>query len=133
MTSQKAQINRLVNYFWRTVGMKKIWLRTVVVLLTIGLLALMASSCASAKSIKIGAIFAVTGGASNLGAPEEKTAKMVVDKINKNGGINGQQVELIIKDSGGKTENALSFAKQLIEEDQVVAIIGPTTSGESMA
>jgi branched-chain amino acid transport system substrate-binding protein len=58
---------------------------------------------------------------------------MVVDDINKNGGINGQQVELVVKDSAGNAENALSFAKQLIEEEKVVAIIGPSTSGETMA
>ena len=85
------------------------------------------------KTIKIGAIFAVTGPAAYLGAPEDKTARMLIDDINKNGGINGQKVELVIKDSGGSPEKAISFAKQLIEEEQVVAIIGPTTSGESMA
>ncbi|RKX81806.1 MAG: branched-chain amino acid ABC transporter substrate-binding protein, partial [Spirochaetes bacterium] len=41
-------------------------------------------------------------------------------------------IELIIKDSAANPEKAISFAKQLIEEDQVVAIIGPSTSGETM-
>ena len=86
-----------------------------------------------AATIKIGAIFAVTGAAAYLGAPEEKTARLFVDNLNKDGGINGTKVELIIKDSAGSAEKALSFAKQLIDENEVVAIIGPTTSGESMA
>lgn len=85
------------------------------------------------NTIKIGAIFSVTGPAAYLGAPESKTAVMLVGEINNNGGINGMKVELIIKDSGGSPEKAVSFAKQLIEEDKVVAIIGPTTSGESLA
>lgn len=84
------------------------------------------------KPIKIGAIFSVTGPASFLGAPEAKTAKMFVDKINASGGVLGQKLELIIKDSGGSPEKAVSFAKQLIEEDKVLAIIGPSTSGETM-
>lgn len=113
--------------------MRSKWFRNIIILAIIGLMLLPITSCSSQKTIKIGAIFAVTGGAANLGAPEEKTAKMVVDEINKKGGINGQQVELIIKDSGGDSENAISFAKQLIEEEKVVAIIGPTTSGETMA
>ena len=46
--------------------------------------------------------------------------------------INGRQVELIIKDSGGSPEKAVSFVKQLIEEEKVAAIIGPSTSGETM-
>ena len=41
-------------------------------------------------------------------------------------------MELIIKDSQGSAEKAVSFAKQLIEEEDVLAIIGPSTSGESM-
>ncbi|MCP4135027.1 MAG: ABC transporter substrate-binding protein [bacterium] len=83
-------------------------------------------------TIKIGAIFAVTGPASFLGAPEKKTAQMAINKINAKGGINGKKLELIVKDSGGNPEKAISFAKQLIEEDKVFAIIGPSTSGETM-
>jgi branched-chain amino acid transport system substrate-binding protein len=84
------------------------------------------------ETIKIGAIFAVTGPASFLGAPEAKTAQMQVDEINSGGGIGGKNLELIIKDSGGSPEKAISFAKQLIEENKVFAIIGPSTSGETM-
>jgi branched-chain amino acid transport system substrate-binding protein len=88
---------------------------------------------AAAGTIKVGAIFAVTGPASFLGGPEARSAEMVVEQINKAGGINGDTIELIVKDSAGSTEKAVSFAKQLIEEEKVVAIIGPSTSGESMA
>ena len=91
------------------------------------------AKAADAPAIKVGAIFAVTGGAANLGGPEAKTAEMLVEKINKEGGVNGQKIELIVKDSGSKPENAISLAKQLIEEDKVLAIIGPSTSGETMA
>jgi len=87
---------------------------------------------ADAPTIKVGAIFAVTGGAANLGGPEAKTAEMLVEKINNEGGVNGKKIELILKDSGGKPENAVSLAKQLIDEDNVLAIIGPSTSGETM-
>ncbi len=84
------------------------------------------------ETIKIGAIFAVTGPASFLGAPEAKTVEMMVEKINSEGGVNGRPIELIIKDSAANPEKAISFVKQLIEEDQVAAIIGPSTSGETM-
>ncbi|WP_306549742.1 ABC transporter substrate-binding protein [Desulfobulbus sp.] len=92
-----------------------------------------ALSTATAGTVKVGAIFAVTGPASFLGGPEARSAEMVVEKINKAGGINGDTVELIVKDSAGSSEKAVSFAKQLIEEEKVVAIIGPSTSGESLA
>ncbi|MBN1496799.1 MAG: ABC transporter substrate-binding protein [Spirochaetes bacterium] len=86
----------------------------------------------SGETIKIGAIFSVTGPASFLGSPEAKTAKMMIDEINGKGGVNGKELKLIVKDSAGSPEKAISFAKQLIEEDKVFAIIGPSTSGESM-
>jgi len=87
----------------------------------------------AADTIKVGAILAVTGPASFLGAPEAKTLEMLTEDINAKGGINGKKLELIIKDSGASPEKAISFAKQLIEEEKVFAIIGPSTSGETMA
>jgi branched-chain amino acid transport system substrate-binding protein len=86
----------------------------------------------AAEPIKIGALFAVTGPASFLGAPEAKTAQMLADKINAKGGINGSLIKLIVKDTKGDPATAVSFAKQLIEEENVLAIIGPSTSGETL-
>lgn len=57
---------------------------------------------------------------------------MLVDDANAAGGIAGRKIELFMKDSQGNAEKALSFAKQLVEEQEVLAIIGPSTSGESM-
>ena len=86
----------------------------------------------AAEPIKIGAILAVTGPASFLGAPEARTLEMLVAETNKKGGVLGHKIELIVKDSGASPEKAFSFAKQLIEEDKVFAILGPSTSGETM-
>ncbi|MDA8122903.1 MAG: ABC transporter substrate-binding protein [Deltaproteobacteria bacterium] len=86
----------------------------------------------AAEPIKVGAILSVTGPASFLGAPEAKTLEMLVEELNKGGGVKGHKIELIVKDSGASPEKAFSFAKQLIEEDKVFAIIGPSTSGETM-
>jgi branched-chain amino acid transport system substrate-binding protein len=86
----------------------------------------------SANTIKIGALFSVTGPASFLGAPEKKTAEMFVEEINAKGGVAGKKLVLVVKDTAGNPEKAVSFAKQLIEEEKVFAIIGPSTSGESL-
>ena len=99
----------------------------------IGALLLLTAPAFAQDTIKVGAILAVTGPASNLGAPEARTLDMLVEDINAKGGIIGKKIELIVKDSGGSPEKAVSFAKQLIEEDKVFAIIGPSTSGETMA
>ena len=86
----------------------------------------------AAEPIRVGAILSVTGPASFLGGPEARTLEMLAEEVNAKGGINGHKVELIIMDSEGKPEKAVSFAKQLIEEKKVLAIIGPSTSGETM-
>jgi branched-chain amino acid transport system substrate-binding protein len=90
------------------------------------------AAAAGADTIKVGAILAVTGPAANLGGPEARTLQMQIEDINRAGGVLGRKIELVLKDSQGSAEKAVSFAKQLIDEDQVLAIIGPSTSGESM-
>ena len=92
-----------------------------------------ASSAAAEDAIKVGALMAVTGPAAFLGAPEAKTLQMLVDEVNAGGGIRGRKVQLVVKDTGGSPEKAISFARQLIDEEKVFAIIGPSTSGETMA
>jgi branched-chain amino acid transport system substrate-binding protein len=99
----------------------------------IALAASVQAGAAAPAPLKIGALLAVTGPASFLGAPEARTLQMLVDDLNAKGGVDGHRVELVVKDTGGNPEKAISFAKQLVEEDQVFAIIGPATSGESIA
>jgi branched-chain amino acid transport system substrate-binding protein len=95
-------------------------------------LALPALPARAADPIKIGALLPVTGGAAFLGGPEQRTLEMAVEELNAKGGLAGRPVQLIVKDTGGSPEKAVSFAKQLIDEEQVFAIIGPATSGETM-
>lgn len=87
----------------------------------------------SKEPYKIGAIFSVTGAASFLGEPEKNTVLMLVEQINKSGGINGHPLEVIIEDSKSDETQAVLSAKKLLEKDKVLAIIGPSTTGESMA
>jgi branched-chain amino acid transport system substrate-binding protein len=105
-------------------------LRTFFLLVAVSLPAV---SLAAPEPIKVGALLAVTGPASLLGAPEARTLEMRVQDLNARGGIGGRPIQLVIKDTGSSPEKAVSFARQLIEEEKVVAIIGPSTSGETMA
>lgn len=102
-------------------------------LTTAALLLLSASLSFAAGTIKIGGLFSVTGPPAFLGEPERNTAKMVVDTINKAGGIKGQKLELVVYDTAGDATKAVQMATKLIRDDKVVAIIGPSTTGESMA
>jgi branched-chain amino acid transport system substrate-binding protein len=93
----------------------------------------MTGSVIAAPPIKIGALFSVSGPAAFLGEPERNTAQMLVNAINKAGGIKGRQLELIVIDTQGDATKAVQGVNRLIKEDKVVAIIGPSTTGDSMA
>ncbi len=104
-----------------------------------GVLFLLTATCVlpgalmAAAPIKIGALFSVTGPASFLGEPERNTAQMVVDEINKAGGIKGRPLQLIAYDTQGDATKAVQAVARLIKDDKVVAIIGPSTTGDTMA
>ena len=49
------------------------------------------------------------------------------------GGVNGQKIELKIYDDGGDANAARTFATRLVEEDKVVAVVGGTTTGSTLA
>jgi branched-chain amino acid transport system substrate-binding protein len=87
----------------------------------------------SKEPIKIGAFFALSGPAAFIGAPTQLVAEMVVDKINKEGGINGHPLELVIGDTESDPTKAIMVAKRLVENEKVVALIGPTRTGTGMA
>ena len=84
------------------------------------------------QPIKIGAMFALSGPAAHIGTPTKLVAEMVVDQINKAGGINGRPLELIIGDTESDPAKAATIAKKFIHSDKVAAIIGPTTTGSGM-
>ena len=83
--------------------------------------------------IKIGSTLAQTGPASFLGDPESKTMKMLVVEQTAKGGNNGHKIQLIMYDDGANPNKARTFATRLIEDDQVVAVIGGSTTGTTMA
>jgi len=102
-------------------------------LFTLCFLLTAASSSWAAEPIKIGALFAVTGPPSFLGDPERNTAVMMEAQINKAGGIKGRMVKVIVYDTQGDATKAVQAANRLIKDDKVSAIIGPSTTGETMA
>ncbi|HZH51208.1 MAG TPA: ABC transporter substrate-binding protein [Microvirga sp.] len=84
-------------------------------------------------TIKIGSVLSATGQASFLGEPEDKTLRLYVDRINAAGGVNGKKIELVVYDDGGDANKARTFATRLVEDDEVVAMVGGTTTGTTMA
>lgn len=106
--------------------------KTTSIVLGLSILGLTTSAIAT-DSIKIGALVAATGPASFLGDPELKTLELYVEKINAAGGVLGKNLELVAYDTGANPKKATTFVKRLINQDEVVAIIGGSASGETMA
>lgn len=95
--------------------------------------ALIALAFPAMAEIKIGASISATGPAAFLGDPELKTLEMLVEDLNAKGGINGEEVTLVAYDDNGDPNKARTFATRLVEDDEVVAIIGGTTTGTTMS
>ena len=83
--------------------------------------------------IKIGAVLDITGVGANLGVPEQNTLTMLAEQLNADGGIDGREVELIIKDNQSTEDGAAKATTQLIESDKVSLIIGASRTGPSIA
>src|SRR5690606_2078259 len=68
-----------------------------------------------------------------LGDLEARTLEMLVEEVNAQGGINGEKIRLFMYDDGSDANKSRTFATRLIEDDEVQAIIGGTTTGTSMS
>ncbi len=107
--------------------------KTVTTTTALSLLAVLGLAGGAAAEIKLGASISATGPAAFLGDPEAKTLEMLVEELNAKGGINGEEIALVLYDDGGDPNKARTFATRLVEDDEVAAIIGGTTTGTSMS
>jgi len=109
-------------------------MKKIVVLMLIILFLLVPTIAAGAQdTIKIGALFALTGGLAPYGPPIVNGAKLAVEQINKSGGIFGRKLKLIIRDTATAPAVGRDAASKLINLDKVVAIIGALSSGVTFA
>ena len=76
---------------------------------------------------KVGVISYLTGPGAAYGEAITNGFKLAQEEINKEGKLN---IELVIEDSAGKQEQALSAAQKLMSDDEIVALLGPTLSTE---
>lgn len=87
---------------------------------------------------RIGFIASVTGPGASLGTPERDVARLVQERLNREGGITGpdgvrHEVQILIHDDQSRADVAASLARRLIEQDQVHVLVGTTLSGPSLA
>lgn len=88
---------------------------------------------AAEDEVRLGAFLSTTGVMSIMGEPEKKALEMLVEQANAEGGLLGRKIRLIAYDDGSDPEKAATFAKRLIESDQVDLLIGGSGTPTSMA
>ena len=69
---------------------------------------------------KIGAIYSKTGPNAPLGEPEWNTTKLLEEKINAEGGINGVPIRVIMADDESKQEKATQEMNRLVNDEKVL-------------
>lgn len=110
--------------------MNKKFLYSLIVSTALGAFAVTGAS--AADTIKFGVAGAHSGNLASYGLPTVHAAKLVVDKVNAEGGINGKQVELLVEDDVCKPEIATNTATKLIS-DGVHVVLGHICSGATKA
>lgn len=82
--------------------------------------------------LKIGAWVTTTGPIAVSGVPQVQGTQAYFDFANDNGGCGGHQVEWITKDNAYDPQQTLQIARELIQRDQVQAIVSSygTVTGE---
>ncbi|MEK4630403.1 MAG: ABC transporter substrate-binding protein [Solibacillus sp.] len=83
--------------------------------------------------IKIGANLELSGGVASYGSSINDGAKLAVEEINAAGGIDGKKIKLVAVDNKSETAEATAAATRLAEQEKVVAMLAPATSGNSVA
>jgi len=111
--------------------------KCVIAALALLLLVMALPGCGGPSVVKIGLIGEITGSMPAVGKSGETSARLAVKKINDSGGIEvggkKYQVELVVKDSAADPKKAAAVATELIEQDGVLAIVGPNSSSNAVA
>ena len=91
------------------------------------------SSDEKAEKIKIGANLELSGGTASFGQSVAEGLQLAIDEINKEGVLGGKQIEIIKADNKSDAAEATNGSIKLINQDQVVAIVGAATSTNTLA
>lgn len=91
------------------------------------------AAAGGAGTIKLGLTISLSGGTADMGEAAKNGALLAIKEINARGGIKGKKLELIAYDDEVKPEKSLETVKRLIDQDKVVAILGPANTGSALA
>src|ERR1700744_1363169 len=88
---------------------------------------------AATVPILMGYLPALTGPSSSTGIGINRGVQLAVQEINAAGGIDGRQIELIVRDTQRDPTKGGNGAAELSRAQKVSAVVGPVNSGESLA
>lgn len=80
----------------------------------------------------IGTMGALSGDAASIGQPIFNGIEHGVNQVNESGDL-ACELELVKEDSQGNPEQAPPLAQSLVENEEMVAVVGPYFSGETLA
>lgn len=80
---------------------------------------------AQQEPIKVGMLLTYVGPTAVFAREEDRGARLLIEQVNKAGGIKGRPIELVKYDTEGKPDRAASLYRRLASEDKVTAVIGP--------
>ncbi|NLT47658.1 MAG: ABC transporter substrate-binding protein [Clostridiales bacterium] len=83
--------------------------------------------------VKIGINYELSGEVATYGQACKDGILMAFDEINAAGGVNGMQIVPVVVDNKSESAEATSLATKLMTQEDVVACLGPATSGNFMA
>lgn len=83
--------------------------------------------------IRLGATYILSGFASLYGEAAERGIEMAQSEINDDGGIDGRDVEVIVRDTEASADTAIQQMRSLVEEDDVHGLFGLDSSGVAQA
>lgn len=87
----------------------------------------------AAGEVKVGLSAPLTGDWAEYGNDFKRSVSMVIDKVNKEGGINGRKIELVIADSRGDAKESVLIAEKFVADPGIIAQIGDFSSSSTMA
>ena len=116
--------------------MKKTYISIIVLVLVLaGLVTYFGINSSNSDTVKLGALFPLTGGLASYGEPAQKTVQIAVDEINAAGGINGKKLEVVFKDHKCDARSAVTALEQMktVEKANYLLAVGCSGTIISMA
>src|ERR1700738_5075582 len=85
------------------------------------------------KTLKLGAVFSLTGAGGVYGPQQQNAVKLAEQIINSSGGVNGATLSITVVDDASNQTQSAQQTQTLIQQNQVVGLLGPTLSNSAVA